>query len=76
MHNFVNHSQKIGGDGTTSSSDGQRFKRRVATLNEGGNINPKYGSEPGIQFYTHVSDQYSPFHTKVINVGGEMQRMC
>ena len=20
-------------------------------------------------FYTHISDQYSPFHTKVINVG-------
>ena len=56
------------GDGTTSSSDGQRFRaggRAEAT----GNINPKYGSEPGVQFYTHVSDQYAPFHTKVINVG-------
>jgi TnpA family transposase len=27
------------------------------------------GREPGRLFYTHVSDQYSPFHTKVINVG-------
>ncbi len=27
----------------------------------------KYGSEPGVQFYTHISDQYAPFHTKVIN---------
>ena len=34
-----------------------------------GNVNPKYGSEPGVLFYTHVSDQYAPFHTKVINVG-------
>ena len=56
------------GDGTTSSSDGQRFKAG-GHAERGGNINPKYGSEPGIQFYTHVSDQYSPFHTKVINVG-------
>jgi TnpA family transposase len=56
------------GDGTTSSSDGQRFKAggRAET---GGNINPKYGSEPGVLFYTHISDQYAPFHTKVINVG-------
>jgi len=56
------------GDGTTSSSDGQRF-RTGGWAEKGGNINPKYGSEPGIQFYTHVSDQYIPFHSKVINVG-------
>jgi TnpA family transposase len=23
--------------------------------------------EPGVTFYTHISDQYAPFHTKVIN---------
>lgn len=56
------------GDGTTSSSDGQYF-RSGGHARDGGNVNPKYGSEPGIQFYTHVSDQYTPFHTKVINVG-------
>lgn len=56
------------GDGTTSSSDGQRFKAG-GRAEGGGNINPKYGSEPGVLFYTHVSDQYAPFHTKVINVG-------
>jgi len=56
------------GDGTTSSSDGQRF-RTGGRAGAGGNINPKYGSDPGVQFYTHVSDQYAPFHTKVINVG-------
>jgi TnpA family transposase len=56
------------GDGTTSSSDGQRF-RTGGRAEAGGNINPKYGSEPGVQFYTHLSDQYAPFHTKVINVG-------
>ncbi len=56
------------GDGTASSSDGQRFKTG-GRAEAHGNINPKYGSEPGVQFYTHVSDQYAPFHTKVINVG-------
>lgn len=30
-------------------------------------MNLKYGNEPGVTFYTHVSDQYAPFHTKVIN---------
>jgi TnpA family transposase len=29
--------------------------------------NAKYGSEPGVLFYTHLSDQYAPFYTKVIN---------
>jgi Tn3 transposase DDE domain len=28
---------------------------------------PKYGRDPTVTFYTHVSDQYGPFHTKVIN---------
>jgi TnpA family transposase len=23
----------------------------------------------GRTFYTHISDQYAPFHTKVVNVG-------
>jgi TnpA family transposase len=56
------------GNGTTSSSDGQRFK--VGGRSEStGHINPKYGAEPGRLFYTHVSDQYAPFSSKVINVG-------
>jgi TnpA family transposase len=56
------------GDGTASSSDGQRFKTG-GHAEARGHINPKYGSDPGVLFYTHVSDQYVPFHTKVINVG-------
>jgi TnpA family transposase len=56
------------GDGTTSSSDGQRFKAG-GRAEAGGNVNPKYGSDPGVLFYTHISDQYAPFHTKVVNVG-------
>ena len=56
------------GDGKTSSSDGQRFK----TGGKGestGQVNSRYGTEPGRLFYTHISDQYAPFHTKVVNVG-------
>ena len=56
------------GDGTTSSSDGQRFKAGSKAQNTG-HINPKYGSDPGRTFYTHISDQYAPFSTKVVNVG-------
>jgi TnpA family transposase len=56
------------GDGTTSSSDGQNF-RVGSKAQSTGHINPKYGSEPGRTFYTHISDQYAPFSTKVVNVG-------
>ena len=56
------------GDGTTSSSDGQRF-RAGSKAESTGHVNPKYGAEPGRLFYTHVSDQYAPFSTRVINVG-------
>ena len=50
------------GDGTTSSSDGQRF-RAGGRGESTGHVNPKYGSEPGRLFYTHISDQYAPFST-------------
>ncbi|GHL78701.1 hypothetical protein ECZU34_64490 [Escherichia coli] len=33
-----------------------------------GHVN-QYGSEPGRLFYTHISDQYAPFSTRVVNVG-------
>lgn len=29
-------------------------------------VNARYGNEPGVSFYSHVSDQYGPFHTKAI----------
>lgn len=54
------------GDGTTSSSDGQQFPLGGASKPLG-DVNPKYGSHPGMIFYTHISDQYSPFHTQLIN---------
>jgi len=56
---------KIWGDGDTSSSDGQFF--RAGGHGEArADYNAKYGSEPGVKFYTHVSDRYAPFHTQVI----------
>jgi TnpA family transposase len=68
---MVNHQHRIPfaahwGEGTTSSSDGQRY-RAGGRGEAGGQVNAKYGSDPGVTFYTHVSDQYAPFHTKVIN---------
>ena len=63
-HPFAGH----WGDGSTSSSDGQNF-RTGSKAESTGHINPKYGSSPGRTFYTHISDQYAPFHTKVVNVG-------
>ena len=56
----------VWGDGTTSSSDGQFFRgaKRGAS---GGDINARYGVDPGFSFYTHISDQHGPFHVKVIS---------
>ena len=54
------------GDGTTSSSDGQRFKAG-SHAQQSGYRNAKYGDDPGVLFYTHVSNQYAGYHIKVIN---------
>lgn len=54
------------GTATTSSSDAQYFPTggfQSATTRR----NPYYGKEAGIAFYTHVSDQHSPFYTQVIS---------
>ena len=56
------------GDGTTSSSDGQPFQTANGAKGKG-QVNPKNGSDPNRQLYTHVTDQYSPFSSKIINVG-------
>ena len=56
---------KIWGDGDTSSSDGQFF-RAGGEAQARADYNAKYGSEPGVKFYTHISDRYAPFHSKVI----------
>ena len=53
------------GSGRVSTSDGQFFQT-VGLGRNAGTVNGHYGSEPGIKFYTHISDQFAPFHTKVI----------
>ena len=53
------------GAGVTASSDGQFFP--AARQGEAMNlINAKYGSEPGLKAYTHISDQFGPFATQNI----------
>ncbi len=53
------------GTGDTASSDGQFFPttRQGEAMNL---INAKYGNEPGLKAYTHVSDQFGPFATQNI----------
>lgn len=53
------------GTGVTASSDGQFFPttRQGEAMNL---INAKYGGEPGLKAYTHVSDQFGPFATQDI----------
>jgi TnpA family transposase len=65
----VHHAQPFArhwGDGQASSSDGQFFRsgRRRAGAGE---VNAKYGSEPGLRVYTHLSDLHGSFHTKVLS---------
>jgi TnpA family transposase len=56
----------IWGDGTTSSSDGQFF-RSAKRGDAAGEINARYGRDPGLSFYTHLSDQHGPYSIKVMS---------
>ena len=56
----------IWGDGTTSSSDGQFF-RSAKRGDAAGEINARYGHDPGLSFYTHLSDQHGPYSVKVMS---------
>ena len=53
------------GSGRTASSDGQFFPAggRGEAMNL---VNARYGSEPGVKAYSHVSDRFSPFATQTI----------
>ncbi len=57
----------VHGSGTISSSDAQRFKVRASSLLA--SYYPRYYGyyEKAIGIYTHVSDQYSVFSTKIIS---------
>lgn len=53
------------GQGASASSDGQFFQttRHGEALNL---INAKYGHEPGLKAYSHLSDQFAPFAIQTI----------
>ncbi|MEI7610460.1 MAG: Tn3 family transposase, partial [Rhodospirillaceae bacterium] len=68
---LVNQQQRepfaaVFGGGCASSSDGQFFQASGPSR-KAANINAHYGHEPGIKFYTHISDRYGPFFTKLIS---------
>lgn len=56
----------VWGDGTVSSSDGQRFGLQASALL--GSRSPRYFGydDQALTVYTHVADQHSVFHTQVI----------
>lgn len=56
---------RLWGEGLTSSSDGQFF-RSASTGEAVGLVNAKYGREPGVKAYAHVTDQYAPYSVKTI----------
>ena len=56
---------RVWGEGLTSSSDGQFFPAG-GTGEAVGLVNAKYGSEPGVKAYAHVSDLYAPYSVRTI----------
>jgi len=55
----------IFGSGTASSSDGQFFQAG-GRGRDASSLNAHYGQQPGFKVYTHLSDRYGPFFTKLI----------
>ena len=53
------------GDGAASSSDGQFFPA-AGFGRDASRLNAHYGRKPGFKAYTHLSDRYGPFWTKLI----------
>ena len=53
------------GSGTASSSDGQFFQA-ASFGRDASRLNAHYGQAPGFKAYTHLSDRYGPFWTKLI----------
>ncbi len=53
------------GSGTASSSDGQFFQA-AGFGRDASRLNGHYGQKPGFKVYTHMSDRYGPFYTKLI----------
>jgi len=53
------------GGGGASSSDGQFFQAG-GPGSDAGRFNAHYGKTPGFKVYTHISDRYAPFYSKLI----------
>ncbi len=53
------------GDGTDASSDGQYF-RAGGRAGPAGDVNARYGTDPGVVLYTHHSGRYAPMFSRVI----------
>ena len=67
---LVNQQQRepfaaIFGNGVASSSHGQFFQAR-GFGRAAGRLYAHYGQQPGFKVYTHISDRYAPFFTKLI----------
>jgi hypothetical protein len=56
----------VWGDGTTSASDRQFF-RSARRGDAAGDVNARYGADPGLGFYTHVSDQQGPYSARIMS---------
>lgn len=54
------------GDGTSSSSDGQFF-RSGRNRSAAADINAKYGGEPGLKIYSHLSGHFASFGSRVMS---------
>ena len=70
LRRLVNQQQRepfaaIFGSGTASSSDGQFFQAG-GLGRDASRLNAHYGQQPGFKVYTHLSDRYGPFFTKLI----------
>ena len=67
---LVNHQQReplaaMFGAGVASSSDGQFFPAS-GPGRDASDFNAHYGRKPGFKTYTHLSDRYGPFFSKLI----------
>jgi TnpA family transposase len=63
------------GDGLASSSDAQFFRAGGFGRNAS-SLNAHYGDNPGVKFYTHLSDRYAPFHNQGDRGDRQRSRAC
>src|SRR3546814_12081970 len=53
-------------DLTSSSSDGQFF-RSGRSRSGAADVNAKYGAEPGVKIYSHLSDPFASFGSRIMS---------